>query len=175
MLVKAEPSQRDTKSAKIIFRFEVILLSGPVTSSFVAKHPEAPSRIIEIRGSQTLDALHQAIFRSFDREDHHMYEFQFGGKEPMDRKAKRYGIAIDAIDPKAQSAETASIASLNLQEGSSFFYWFDFGDDWWHEVRLLGVTPAEKNRKRYPCIVEKKGASPPQYVDWDEEDEEEEA
>ena len=102
--------QRDRESAKIIFRFEVRLLSGPVTSSFVDRHPEAPSRIIDIRGSQTLDDLHDVIFRAFNRYDEHMYEFQIGGKKPMDKKATRYGIVVDREDPQAKSARAYTIA-----------------------------------------------------------------
>jgi hypothetical protein len=171
MWVKSEPVQHDVKSTKVIFRFEVCLLSGPVAPSFVAQHPEPPLRVIDIRGSQTLDVLHQAIFDAFDREDTHMYEFQLGGKKPMDRKAVRYGIVLDDDEPKGKSAKATSIAALNLRVGSSFFYWFDFGEDWWHEVRLLAVQPQEKGRARYPRIVEKRGESPPQYIDWDEEEE----
>jgi hypothetical protein len=136
----------------------------------VDKNPEPPVRIIDIRGSQTLDTLHLALFDAFDREDQHMYEFQFGGKKPMDRKAVRYGIAWDDNEPEAESARATSIAALNLKVGSSFFYWFDFGDDWWHKIRLLAVNPQEKSRVRHPRIVEKRGESPPQYIDWDEEE-----
>lgn len=166
----SESSQPESASAKTIFRFEVCLLSGPVAPSFAARYPEAPSRIIDIRGAQTLDALHWAIFRAFDREDSHMYEFQIGGKKPMDRKAACYGIVLDDDDTREKNAETATIASLHLKVGNSFFYWFDFGDDWWHEMRLLAVNPPAKGRGRYPRIVEKKGDSPPQYIDWDAEE-----
>ena len=170
MLVKSEPSQRDAVPAKMIFRFEVSLLSGPVAQSFVVTHSEPLVRIIDIRGSQTLDALHQAIFRAFDREDPHLYEFQLGGNEPMDRKAVRYGIPFYDDEPGGKDARTTSIATLNLTVGSSFFYWFDFGDDWRHKVRLLAVNPPEKSRRRYPHLVEKRGESPPQYIDWDAEE-----
>ena len=169
MWVEIGKHRRDAADAKTIFRFEVQLLSGPVTASFVARHPEAPSRLIDIRGSHTLEDLHNAIFRAFDRDDEHMYEFQIGGKKPMDRKAARYCIVVDKGDPKEKSVRAYTIASLNLKTGVSFFYWFDFGDDWWHEVRLLAVSPPEKGR-RYPRIVERKGESPPQYIDWDEEE-----
>lgn len=170
MWVRTRVPRQDSASEKIIFRFEVKLLSGPVTTAFVTKYPEAPSRIIDIRGSQTLELLHEIIFRAFDREDNHMYEFQIGGEEPMDEKAVRYGIVPDYSDPKEKSVKETTIAALNLKTGSLFFYWFDFGDDWWHEVRLLAVDPQEKSRKRYPRIVERKGESPPQYVDWEEEE-----
>ena len=45
------------------------------------------SRTIQIRGAQTLDDLHNAIFDALGRYDEHRYEFQFG-KKPMDRKAE---------------------------------------------------------------------------------------
>ena len=159
-------------AAKTIFRFEVQLLSGPVAPSFVNKHPEAPSLVIDIRGAHTLEDLHDAIFRAFDRYDEHMYEFQIGGKKPMDRKAVRYSIPFDDGDPGEENAAATTIASLNLRTGKSFFYWFDFGDDWWHEIRLLAINPPTEGKKRYPRIVEKKGESPPQYVDWDAEEDE---
>jgi hypothetical protein len=170
MWMKSDFSSSEAASAKKIFRFEVFLLSGPVSPHFIARHPEPPSRIIDIRGSQTLDALHQAIFHAFDREDQHMYEFQIGGKKPMDRKAKLYGIVFDNDDPEMNSAEATTSAALNMEIESSFFYWFDFGDDWWHEVRLLAVDPLAAGKGRYPRIVERKGDSPPQYVDWEAEE-----
>jgi hypothetical protein len=39
-----------------------------------------------MRGDQTLEDLHHAIFDAFGRWEQHMYEFQFG-KGPMDPKA----------------------------------------------------------------------------------------
>ncbi|MDR2745283.1 MAG: plasmid pRiA4b ORF-3 family protein [Desulfovibrio sp.] len=173
MWVATGTAQHDAVAEKTIFRFEVRLLSGPVTPSFMDEHPETPSRIIDIRGSQTLNALHLAIFKAFDRDDAHMYEFQIGGKNPMDRKAVRYSITAYGHSEE-KDAKTTTISALNLKVGKPFFYWFDFGDDWWHEVCLLAVNPPKKGKGRYPRIVEKKGESPPQYADWEDEEEEEE-
>jgi len=172
MWVKAKTARQDAIVEKTIFRFEVHLLSGPVAPSFIESNPEPPSRVIDIRGSQTLDALHMAIFRAFDREDAHMYEFQIGGKKPMARKAVRYSIVPDDEFPEEKSTEATTISELNLKPGSLFFYWFDFGDDWWHEIRLLAINPPAQGKGRYPRIVEKKGESPPQYFDWEAEEDE---
>src|SRR5262245_60484123 len=68
---------------------EVFLIGGPVTRKFARKNPVV-QRTILIRGDQTLQDLHHAIFDAFGREAEHMYEFQFGGKAPMDPKARRY-------------------------------------------------------------------------------------
>src|SRR3954468_6004535 len=71
-----------------LYTLEVFILSGPIAEKFAKKNPEM-SRTIQIRGDQTLEDLHHAIFDAFDRYDEHMYEFQFG-KGPMDPKAPRY-------------------------------------------------------------------------------------
>jgi len=65
-----------------------------LTEEFVKKNPVI-ARTIEIEGSSTLANLHEIIFEAFDREDEHLYEFQFHGKRPSDPNAKRYGIKHD--------------------------------------------------------------------------------
>jgi hypothetical protein len=46
-----------------------------------------------------------------------------------------------------------------------FGYWFDFGDDWWHQVQVLSIAD-DSPKKKYPCITKKVGASPPQYANF---------
>ena len=122
MPIKIECPQGNEVSAKTVFRFEVRLLSGPLSPAFVAKHPTAPERVIDIRGSQTLDDLHWIIFKAFDREDTHMYEFQIGGKKPMDRKSMRYGVALDDEfdEDGGEDSIITTIADLGLKTGSFF-------------------------------------------------------
>jgi hypothetical protein len=71
-----------------LYTLEVFLLSGPITKEFARTNPVV-SRAIVMRGDQTLEQLHHAIFGAFDREEEHMYEFQFG-KGPMDPEGARY-------------------------------------------------------------------------------------
>lgn len=156
-----------------LFKLEVTIIDGLVTEAFVKKNPKV-SRTIEMRGDQTLEDLHAAIFKALDRFDSHLYEFQIGGREPMDPKAKRYvlqsvfeqdgwfGPEKDAID-----LGQTTIGSLNLKKGGIFYYWFDFGDDWWHKIRVLSISEKAEG-KGYPKITARTGESPPQYVDWDE-------
>src|SRR5438105_5003239 len=75
-------------AAPRLYTLVVFIMSGPITEKFARKNPVI-SRTIQIRGDQTLEDLHEAIFDAFDREDEHLYEFQFG-KGPMDPKAIRY-------------------------------------------------------------------------------------
>ena len=85
-------TKKSGTSDKRLYTLDVFVISGPMTKKFSRKNPVI-SRTIRIRGDQTLAQLHQAIFDAFDRFDEHMYEFQIGGKGPMDPKAKEIGRA----------------------------------------------------------------------------------
>ena len=50
-----------------------------------------------------------------------------------------------------------------------FWYWFDFGDDWWHRIEMVDAGEPVPRRK-YPKVVKRVGKSPPQYPNWDEEE-----
>ena len=164
---KAQPQEKQ------IFTLQVVIVSGPMTGSFIEQNPVV-SRTIEARGDHTLADLHHAIFAAFGRDDEHMYEFQIGGKRPMDPKAKRYGPSMAMVDPFGErdgsaDAAHATIGSLGLTSGNRFGYWFDFGDDWWHQIDLLAIAEGVL-RGKLPKVTQRVGASPPQYVDWDEEE-----
>jgi hypothetical protein len=158
---------------KRVYTLDVFIINGPMTAKFVKKN-RVISRTIQIRGNQTLEVLHNTIFYAFEREDNHMYEFQIGGKGPMDPKARRYTLHVfkDDEDPPAGDVEWTTIGSLGLKVGDAFGYWFDFGDDWWHQINVVVIEDVS-GRAKFPKIVKRVGESPPQYVDWDEEDEEE--
>lgn len=147
-------------AAKTVYRFEVRLLSGPFA---LPKGQRRPLRVIDIRGNQTLDALHAAIDDAFDRDDDHLFEFQIGGKKPKDRGAVPYGWPERGGEDR-RDARATKIASLGLEIGHFFFYLFDFGDEWMHRVRLEEIMPAEPGAK-YPVVVKRQGDSPPRYGD----------
>lgn len=151
-----------------LFTLEVFLMSGPISEKFAKKNPVI-SRTIQIRGDQTLEDLHDAIFDAFGRWDEHMYEFQFG-KGPMDPKAPRYVLPnADDMDMggdkrPAGRVDQTTIGSLGLEVGRSFGYWFDFGDDWWHQIDVMAIEEKVPTGK-FPKVTKKVGKSPPQYAD----------
>jgi len=154
-----------------LYTLDVSIMDGPMTESFLKKN-KVVSRTIQIRGDQTLAELHGAIFNAFDREDEHMYEFQIGGEGPMDPKARRYVLpaGMHGEDKPAGGVKSTTIGSLGLQVKDLFGYWFDFGDDWWHQVDVVAVEEIAV-RGKLPKVVKRVGKSPPQYADWDEDEE----
>jgi len=156
-----------------LYELEVALLSGPVTEVFAKKNPTVV-RTIQIRSDQTLEDLHEAIFNAFDRFDEHMYEFQIGGKGPMDCKARRYVLSTAMDDPfddrkPAGDVTRTTLGSLGLKVDQPFGYWFDFSDDWWHQITVRAIHD-DVPRGRYPKVTQKTGESPPQYIDAEEDD-----
>jgi hypothetical protein len=161
---KAAPGAR-------VYTLGTFLLSGPISRNFAKKNPEV-SRTILIRGDQTLEDLHHALFDAYGREEEHMYEFQLGGQGPMDPEAKRYVLPVAFEDPggpaPAGRVDATTLDSLGLKVGDRFGYWFDFGDDWWHQINVEGVAD-EVPKGKLPKVVKKVGKSPPQYADFDDE------
>lgn len=156
-----------------LFTLDVLIISGPVTEEFAERNPII-SRTIQIRGDQTLSKLHDAIFDAFDREDEHMYQFSFG-KGPYDKKGKRYVLPMEFDSPFGDDPLIAGnvtktiIGSLGLKVKQAFGYWFDFGDDWWHQINVVSIEDKAPGGK-YPKETERRGESPPQYPDFDEEE-----
>jgi len=91
----------------------------------------------------------------------------------MDPEARRYVLPseFESVLPTTPTAAGdvtyTTIGSLGLQKDDVFGYWFDFGDDWWHQIDVVDIKQ-EAGDGKYPKITKRVGESPPQYVDWDE-------
>lgn len=157
-----------------LYTLDVFIIRGPMTEAFVKENPVI-SRTIQIRGDQTLEQLHNAIFSALDREEEHMYEFQLG-KGPMDPKGKRYVLPMALVEPipgphkPAGDVNHTTIRALDLNVDEAFGYWFDFGDDWCHQINVVSIERAVPGGK-YPQVTKRVGGSPPQYIDWDKKEE----
>jgi hypothetical protein len=144
-----------------LYVLSIYLLSGPVDEKFARK---VISRAIEIRGDQTLEQLHRAIFNAYDRSEEYMYEFQCG-KRPFDPDGPNYGIADPTPKKKGRGdARTTKLDDLGLKPESVFGYWFDFGADWYHQLDVERIEKAIPT-VGYPRVIKRVGKSPPQYRD----------
>ena len=148
---------------KTIFRFKVIL-----PAEF--KEDEV-WRIIAISPQSTLVDFHKIIFKAFDRFDEHLWSFFMG--KPFAKGTQEYlSRSFDDDFPRGTKvlASKIKLQDLPLDKRRKIYYLFDYGDEWWHDIRFLGEAEAEPGEK-YPRIEEKHGESPPQYL-YDEEEEE---
>ena len=141
-----------------LYVLTVFLMGGPTSEKFTNK---VISRTIEIRGDQTLSQLHEAIFQAYDRWDQHVYEFQFG-KRPYDPDGPNYGVGEGPAVGNAKDARAVKLDDLGLKLHRAFGYWFDFGDDWYHQVQVDRIEQAIPT-VTYPRVIKRVGKSPPQY------------
>jgi hypothetical protein len=58
---------------------------------------------------------------------------------------------------------------LGLEQRRVFGYWFDFGDDWYHQIHVKKIDTGIPT-VTYPRVTRRVGKSPPQYLDADNDD-----
>jgi Plasmid pRiA4b ORF-3-like protein len=136
-------------------------------------------RTIAVRADQTLADLHDALQAAFDWDNDHLYAFWLDGKF-WSRDGTEYvhpfvlegdpfaGWGLPVAKPRRKSAE-ARLSRLQLTKGRRIAYLFDFGDEWRVRLTLRHIVAADG--ELYPRILESVGEAPPQYPDYDEEEE----
>lgn len=112
---------------------------------------------LELLGSQTLDHLHDAIQDAFGWDRDHLYLFRLGRTS---RDSEDDYLCADCEDGLHYA--DATLASLGLRRGRSFWYLFDFGDRLWHDIKVLRVGAPEVG-VTYPRVTSSGGESPDQY------------
>lgn len=89
---------------------------------------------------------------------------QFGDTEDEDFE--------DETEPG--DVQVTTLESLDLKAGKQFLYLFDYGDEWRFKVRVHAVNANADPEMEYPRLVESVGEAPPQYPNWEDEEEWEE-
>jgi hypothetical protein len=134
-------------------------------------------RKIAIRGDQSLADLHGALRAAFDWDDDHLYSFWLSGRfwardgseytHPFALESDPFaGWDIPIAKPARKSAEQ-HLDRLGLIKGQRIAYLFDFGDEWRVRLTLREITAVD--RESYPRVLESVGDAPPQYPDYDDE------
>lgn len=106
-------------------------------------------------GDCSLESLHFMIQRVMGWGNDHLYEFEVG--------KKRYA----GTDPMGMMG-TAESSRISLSRaaptvGAKFYYIYDFGDDWRHEILVEAFGPPEEGRE-YPFCLGGERACPPEDV-----------
>jgi hypothetical protein len=118
-------------------------------------------RRIAVPADDTLDDLAGWILRSVKFDSDHLYEFI--GRD-------RLGATLTIVHPEMDEGpwtDQVSIGDVPLVPGQSMQFHFDFGDDWYFDVKLERIEPPGAKVKA-PAILERHGKSPEQYPnsDW---------
>jgi hypothetical protein len=134
-------------------------------------------RIIEASENCTFDDFHEAIFQAFDRFDEHLYSFFITGKDTKSIRSIYNAPEIThpmnvedvmGFGRRKKSTAKTRIGDVGLKEKDVFHYLFDFGDDWWHRIKVESINETNSKKKNMK-IIKSVGASPPQYPDYDDD------
>jgi hypothetical protein len=110
-------------------------------------------RRLLVRTDSTVAQLHQALQVTFGWDDEHLNRFEIRGRE--------YAVYRDGGGMIGIDARGVRLEDLKLRRLERFFYEYDFGDSWIHDLRLEATLPADP-RKTYPICVAGKGSTPPE-------------
>jgi hypothetical protein len=135
-------------------------------SSYVLRvqHRALPDvwRDIELAQDNTLEDLHLIIQQAFLWNDDHLYSF-FLSNQSWDRSSEIGSPWSDS----ALHTHHVQIGQLELNEGQTFLYLFDYGETHEFDVTVKRINPLSP-KGEYPRILKYHGKSPPQYPDFNE-------
>jgi Plasmid pRiA4b ORF-3-like protein len=110
-------------------------------------------RTVEVRSDLTLDVLHEVIQAAFGWEDYHLHRFH------PTRNAYTSDLQmIINVGDEAEGEEGISESSLTLdrllhRRGDTWYYTYDFGDNWTHRIRLQSTHRPAADAPRAVCIA----------------------
>ena len=107
-------------------------------------------REVLISLDNNFEYLHYVIQAVMEWGNYHMHEFplsedKFIGDEPPNPQSRRDRSFLKESDVKLKKY-------LN-QKGDSIKYIYDFGDNWDHEIEVIGIFEKEK-KQEYPVCVD---------------------
>jgi hypothetical protein len=105
----------------------------------------------------TLAQLHRVIQKAFGWEDCHLHEFHVGG-ERFGRPDYDEDFPSDR-PPLRDERKTSLTKALGARR--EFSYWYDFGDDWWHDI-VVEVREARRVNVARVTLLAGEYACPPE-------------
>jgi hypothetical protein len=156
-------SRRHASASTFVFRVRIL-------GGFYAP-PGGPSiwREVELAADQTLAELGEAIPAAFGFDDDHLWSFFLSGK-PWDRPSEYARLPDPPIGDRKQGADDLRVGDAPARK--EFLFLFDYGDQWHFGIKIRRVSEQVEPRVQYPRVVASQGAAPPQYPDFEEDEDE---
>jgi Plasmid pRiA4b ORF-3-like protein len=119
-------------------------------------------RVVEMDSQSSFFDIHDLIQKTIKFDRDHPFEF-FAGRNPRHRAP-----IFDDIDESEDDFGSHEDLTLErvfpLPKNLKLYYHFDFGDDWYFEIRRMRGNPKPpKLGIKYPRVVKSVGRNPRQY------------
>lgn len=129
--------------------------------------PHKCNRTLLVPRNVNMHQLHFCIQVAMGWENAHLFQFS----EVKWNSKLRVGIPDD-FDMGFGGPETVNAHKVSLEEvfligngAKPFWYWYDFGDDWWHRISFLKTS--KKDQKSFgdkPLCTKAEGKCPPEDI-----------
>ena len=93
-------------------------------------------RRIQVTGSTTLVQLHQILQLAMGWEDYHLHRFSWGEDESL------------------------RLDQIIVDKSLTFFYVYDFGDEWVHQITVEKILPMQSEQPYPTCLAGKRTCPP---------------
>ena len=113
-------------------------------------------RRVQVRSDATLGHLHWVIQFAMGWTNSHLHSFSLQGVE---YSMLMPDLGLDDLDMRDE--QPVKLSKVITGEKFKFFYTYDFGDSWEHEVLVEKVLKAETDSD-YPTCIKAKRACPPE-------------
>jgi hypothetical protein len=109
-------------------------------------------RVLRVPSRTSLARLHRILQRAMGWKGYHIYLYEVDGK--------RYGApspdwGIDVLDARKMTLEMVFLAGRK-----SFFYDYDMGDGWRHDITLLRTVEEEEEEEELGCLAGSRACPP---------------
>jgi Plasmid pRiA4b ORF-3-like protein len=111
-------------------------------------------RRVQLQSNITLDVLHDIIQIAMGWTNSHLHHFRVG---------RRYYSHPDFDLENSDDETRIKLNQILTVLKDKFFYEYDFGDGWDHQIVLEKILPVEPE-KQYPCCLTGKRCCPPEDV-----------
>jgi hypothetical protein len=123
-----------------------------LTITLLETEPKIWRRVL-VKGNTNLEDLHRIIQIAMGWDNYHMHQFKIGGEY--------YGVPDKDFDYEVKNECKTMIADLYAREKRKFGYEYDFGDSWYHEIKIKQCRAPAKGMK-YPTCLEGEKTAPPE-------------
>eukprot|EP00741_Cyanophora_paradoxa_P010941 tig00020553_g10577.t1 len=136
----AKDLAREAKSMILRLRIRLLGIDPPI------------HRTVEIRGDSPLLVAHSVLNEAMGWNDSHMHQFHVKGLHAVDELP---------FDEGQVEENKLKLCDLGLVKGDRFWYHYDSGDNWYHEVEVEAVFPPQRGIS-YPRCTDGARACPPE-------------
>lgn len=129
--------------------------------------PHKCNRTLLVPENINMRQLHFLIQESFGWLNAHLFEFKDAKWKSTVSVGMPDDVEMEWIGPPKQDAHKVKLKEtfLDANKAKVFWYWYDFGDDWWHRISFLKVSQSDlKNYQEIPLCIKAEGKCPPEDI-----------